>query len=289
MAGRVLLIATCLVGGACAFFWPFSNDKEPTWNGLRVTFNMPWKSNAFAKMPRTVREARDAGWDSLTSTCDPKGQFLGQRFILNGDRAVILLFDVQGYIAGIQTSFNANLSESYPPLQQRGVIFQQETEGQETFFTLTAYFTDPAVICNGGRSEEDFKETGTGTELFLQIGPDPVKHNVSIPYYEKDVEEKHFTKGSCFPLMGLHYWYNISEDMSCDNFQPVFLLYTDGKLDAFGWAMGIGLTSPRYEHPKHDQISKFMKPVPRCLYDYPVLSTMHIYLTSSYWRLCPIF
>ena len=37
--------------------------------------------------------------------------------------------------------------------------------------------------------------------------------------------------------------------MSCDNFFPVFLLYNDGVLNAFGWAFGMNIQADRFEHP----------------------------------------
>jgi hypothetical protein len=52
-----------------------------------------------------------------------------------------------------------------------------------------------------------------------------------------------------FIQIGQHYWYNISEGMSCDDFFPAFLLYNSGKLNAFGWATLGDFESNRYEHP----------------------------------------
>jgi hypothetical protein len=50
---------------------------------------------------------------------------------------------------------------------------------------------------------------------------------------------------------GLHYWYDLSKNMDCDNLYPVFLLYNGGVLNGFGWALGMDLKdySPRIEHP----------------------------------------
>ena len=53
-----------------------------------------------------------------------------------------------------------------------------------------------------------------------------------------------------FNFPGVHYWYNTSQDMSCNDFYPMFLLYNDGVLNAFGWAFGMNLeSSERFEHP----------------------------------------
>ncbi|KAL8618127.1 hypothetical protein ACOMHN_034354 [Nucella lapillus] len=289
MDGKVFLMAVCLVGGVSAW-WPF--DVDPDWDGLRVTFGLNLLKS-FNKIPRTMQDAIDHDWVQLDGNCGNNSQFLGHRYIKDDDRAVITLYDVKGYIAGIQTSFLANVNgQTYPPQKQRGNIFQLESDSttNNDYYTLTAYFVNPDNICHGGRTEKEFQEGGTGSDLYIQMGSDPVNDVMKIPKLQSDVGKTAWSKGQCFPLMGLHYWYNVSEDMSCNDFQPVFLLYTGGKLNAFGWAMGVDLTSPRYEHPPHKVISKFMTPVPKCLYNYPRLSTMHIYLKDSYITsyMCPL-
>ena len=40
-------------------------------------------------------------------------------------------------------------------------------------YLTTAYFVDPNIICNGGRSQEDFDRDGTGNVLLFQNGPTP--------------------------------------------------------------------------------------------------------------------
>ena len=52
-----------------------------------------------------------------------------------------------------------------------------------------------------------------------------------------------------FAPLGQHYWYDISADMNCDDFFPVFLLYNKKQLKGFGWNVGANLTSERFEHP----------------------------------------
>ena len=57
-----------------------------------------------------------------------------------------------------------------------------------------------------------------------------------------------------FLATGQHYWYNISRDMDCENFFPVFLLYNGGRLNGFGWNTQGDLKSSRYEHPTADKL-----------------------------------
>ncbi|KAK7488124.1 hypothetical protein BaRGS_00020566, partial [Batillaria attramentaria] len=82
-------------------------------------------------------------------------------------------------------------------------------------------------------------------------------------------------------IAGNHQWFNVSRTSDCDYAFPVFLLYTEGKLNAFGWAMIFGQTSPRFERPTCQVLKLFFNEVPQCLCDAPARATMHIFLTSD--------
>nr|KAG5714272.1 hypothetical protein BaRGS_018489 [Batillaria attramentaria] len=222
-------------------------------------------------MPRT----EDAALSEASS------KFQGRRYVKDNDHAVILLYDVNGYIAGIQ----CGISKSGLPSGFPGSKFQSSAlQDDGVFLTLTAYFSDPSIICTSGRSDADYQRQGTGRNLYIQTGSDPVANSVRIPHREEELQGTPWTLGRCFLAMGNHYWYNATADMNCEDFFPVFLLFNGGRLNAFGWALGLPQTSSRFEHPTGSALSYFFKEVPQCLYDIPELSTMHVYLTS--W---PIF
>ena len=46
-----------------------------------------------------------------------------------------------------------------------------------------------------------------------------------------------------FYVVGLHYWYNLTEDINCDDIFPVYTIYLDGTLVAIGWAFNEQQTS----------------------------------------------
>lgn len=249
--------------------------KQEKWDGLKVTWGPnPLSSQYFDSVPRTVSEAQKDGWHKI-SDCDKTASWRGQRWIKGNDYAVILLFDVNGFIAGIQTSFADNQSNGFPKAQLRPPFVK---DGDRV--TFSAYFVDPSIICTTGRTAAQFAEQGTGTNLYLQTTADP-EASVMQPHQQTGISATQWTEGKCFPTMGKHYWYNLSENMNCDDFYPAFLLYNSGELTAFGFALGANLNSPRYEHPGSSQYSLFMKTPPKCLYNQGQLSTMHIYLTSS--------
>ncbi|XP_013395235.1 uncharacterized protein LOC106162477 [Lingula anatina] len=148
-------------------------------------------------------------------------------------------------------------------------------------YTITAYFTDPATICSTGRTAEQYSALGTGNALYIQKGTNPVTDSIAMPMSQDDVKNTMWTEGHCFYGMGKHYWYNIRQDMACEEFVPVFLLYNGGKLNAFGWAFQGDYKSSRYEHPGQSSFSWFLKPVPTCLSTAGPLSTLHIYMDST--------
>lgn len=251
----------------------FDYFRPDNWNGLKVKWG-PIPFRYFNSMPRTAAAAVRAGFVSLGG-CDSDPNFRGVRYVKGGDMALVLLYDVNGYIAGIQTMVPHGMDHDYP---SRGLTppFVEKDEG----FFLTAYFVPPAIICSRGRTPQEFSEQGTGSVLLIQNGLNPETDFISAPLMETDVAQTGWVQGKCFYTMGRHYWHGISRGMSCDHFFPVFLLYNEGELNGFGWALGANLRSSRYEHPGRRVYGMVMKDPPRCLYDRGTLSTMHVFLTS---------
>jgi len=269
-----LSLAAVVVATSHAFLID-SLVKQEKWDGLKVTWGAnPFSSSYFVNMPRTVPEATSQGWHKI-SDCDTSAAWRGARYIKGSDYAVILLFDVNGYIAGIQTSFSDNQPSGYPTANLRPPYVK---DGDRV--TISAYFVDPSIICTKGRTDDEFASQGTGTNLYLQKTAKP-EDSTLIPHQEQGMAGTKWTEGKCFVTMGKHYWYDLKDDMDCAEFYPNFILYNSGELTAFGWAINAPLTSSRYEHPTSSVFGMFMKSVPKCLYTADTLSTMHIYLTSS--------
>ncbi|GFN75347.1 hypothetical protein PoB_000185300 [Plakobranchus ocellatus] len=201
----------------------------------------PLSSSYFVTQPRTTAEAISQGFTKI-SDCDVNAKWRGARYVKDGDYALTLLFDVNGFIAGIQTSVPKTPGK-YPkaPLQPPFV-----DDGDR--WVVSAYFTEPSKICTTGRSATEFSQHGTGTDLYLQNSTKP-EDSFMVPHKESGIGATKWTEGRCFYTMGKHYWYNLSLGMSCDAMFPVFLLYNGGELNAFGWAMVENLASKHFEHP----------------------------------------
>ncbi|KAK3599387.1 hypothetical protein CHS0354_036398 [Potamilus streckersoni] len=256
--------------------------KQTKWDNLRVTWGMnPFNPYNYASMPRTEVDAKSEGF-VMKSDCNARTNFVGKRYWKSNDPSVMLLYDVNGFIAGIQIGIAKDLKtgsgEKYPFQKQINAPFVDDGD----LYLVTAYFTNPATICTSGRSQSDFNTHGTGEHLYIQNGTHPTDV-ITVPTHETEVAATRWTKGKCFPSMGVHYWYNLRADMPCNEFFPVFLLYNEGELNAFGWALGTNIAgTQRLEHPPQSSYSKFMETVPTCLYQQGTLTTLHIYMTTHY-------
>ena len=93
---------SCLVLALVGLYLVEANDN---WNNLKVTWGInPFGANNFVAMPRTVGDAVSKGWVK-EKDCT---QINGNRYLLNGDRAVMLLFNEAGNIAGISSGVPKN-------------------------------------------------------------------------------------------------------------------------------------------------------------------------------------
>uniref|UniRef100_A0A0B7AVX3 Uncharacterized protein n=1 Tax=Arion vulgaris TaxID=1028688 RepID=A0A0B7AVX3_9EUPU len=250
----------------------FNSYKSPAWNNLKVKWNFT-PFNGFFTMPRTVADAVSNNFVKV-SDCDVNAPWRGARYIKNGDYALTLLYDINGYVAGIQTGIPKKLANGFPFPSLRPPFV---SDGDR--WALTAYFTDPGTICTTGRSEAQFNEEGTGTNLYFQNSTTP-EASFKIPQNEADMAATQWTEGKCFVTMGKHWWYNLSVDMKKESMFPAFLLFNGGKLNGFGWAMTTPLPSEIYEHPPLSSYKLFMKEVPKFLAEVETISTLHIFLTK---------
>ncbi|CAH1256151.1 Hypp1602 [Branchiostoma lanceolatum] len=247
----------------------FGGEK---WDDLKVTWGVN-PLNSYHSMPRTVKDADAAGW-KLEKSC---GEVNGDRYILEDDPAVLLVFNAEGNIGGIATKVPKGLDF---PAGESAKYFQDE--GDE-YYTMTVYFQDPKTVCTGARRS---KRLATGDALVISQD----KVYMTVPLDESDMEfNKEWTKGGCFYTMGRHYWLSgaggVKEDTKADELAPIFLLYNEGQLNGFGFVLNANLESPRYEHPPKEALGVFFaNGTPKFLSEAAKssgLTTMHVYLDST--------
>ncbi|XP_074660405.1 uncharacterized protein LOC141912883 [Tubulanus polymorphus] len=271
-----LIICLATAGCSALFFGP-----KPEWDALKVRWGIN-PLTSFKNQPRTIDDAKSEGYTATDGdACKSDGAYRGVRYIMNDDPALMLLFDRNGFIAGIQSALPKDKSLNFPTpqLKFKGMLHEESNKYTETF-----YFTHPDKICSEGRTQAEFDRDGTGRSLFLQSGPNPSTDLIQIPNSQADMDKTKWTQTKCFYTMGMHYWYNLTADMNCDNILPAFAIYNKGRLNAFGFAFGTYVESSRYEHPPQRVFERFLKPVPQCLYEQATrnggLTTMHVFLSS---------
>ena len=131
-----------------------------SWPALKTTFGSFWDQ------PRTSWEAESAGWVLLGSCSD---KFLGARYGHPDDGSIILIFDDAGFIAGTQSVVPVEKVDSSLVDFTRMSAYQLDTWFDVPAYLSTVYLTDTEIICNGGRTQEQFDSQGTGDRLIVQV------------------------------------------------------------------------------------------------------------------------
>ncbi|CAF1175274.1 unnamed protein product [Rotaria sordida] len=279
----ILVVLVC-IGELHGLLFGGSN-KGPAWDTFRMTWGPnPLSSQYFVKQPLTLNEALNNGFIEIPGQCN--GLFLGQRLVKKDDPAVILIYDKQGTIAGMQLAVpDVFISDTHYKFSTQKMFNRDQVLGIDAHL-LTAYFVNPLTICSTGRDPSSLKHEGTGTGLWLQNGTDPIRDSIQIPLFESDLSPTKWDKGLCFPSMGKHYWYDNRADMNCDEIFPSFLLYNKGKLTGFGWTLiGKFEYTKRTEFPPLATVLAFRDPVPTCLkqkyQETGGFTTMHLYFNAD--------
>ena len=255
---------------ASIFLFTITNGDAISWDHLSAKFMK------FSKLPMQENEAIESRWKLLADNCQNKSPhgFLGKRYMLRDEHATILIYDVNGQIAGFQMSYKTSLKNGhYGKYASMRVI-----DGD--YYYLTAYFTDPANVCN-----QDLRrpEGYVGDQLVFMTGKGKY---MTVPKHETALKGTEWKLGKCFTGMGTHYWYDISNNMPCDDMFPAFILYNkSGELVAWGFVSDVDIPGSRVEHPPGWLIGWFFrkKTEPKCLRKLAHRSTQHVYLTKVGW------
>jgi len=258
-----------------------------TWPNLRVTFGLNPFGNAFYAYPITAGEAAGAGWEKISSCGD--GTWMGDRYADPADPSLILLYDVNGYIAGSQNGLLASdVDDNLFPFGSSEAYQSGDFYGAPAYFS-TAYFVDPSIICEGGRSEAEFNSQGVGDRLLFQSSNGYVEAPLTQSAADGTAEwYDHY----CFIGMGDHYMqFNYEPTQDCTEVFPVQLLYDGGVLNGFVWQHIANLPGDKWEHPDSTAVGAIIDRPPTCISDlleYPGLSTMHHYFYHNPWfTICP--
>jgi charged multivesicular body protein 7 len=262
------------------------------WTDLRVQYDINPVGH-FRRKPKLEREAVELGWRPVTPTgdCSNGGQYNGFRYIEPEEDSLVLIFDVNGVIAGMQMllAHSAILSENNTFQYSDVPHFNNATfEGAE-YFVLTAYFVNPSIICTSGRNESDLITVGTGEGVWVQEGPTPTTF-LEIPMLREEALLTGWSDNNCLGGMGTHSWYRMEDyaTTNCTVQTPVFGMWNrQMELQGFGFS-AVGLTAKsNFENPPTAAVRLITgAPAPECLFemsDLVGLTTMHVYFIDNPW------
>jgi hypothetical protein len=240
---RTILLACCLVAFSRACYsLPVnqSNDEmavinqiddgvKSDWDDLKIGWSANiFDDNTFVRMPRTEDEAIDQGW---TKERNCSSELPGIRYMLNGDRAVMLLYDVRGNIVGMSAGIPKGLA--YIPTGNTRRLFKDEGD----FYSISAYFTDPDTVCSDTKAVTRI----TGDRLIFKSSV----LKISVPLEQGNLTSI-WTPGQCFNSMGMHYWYDINGQVNKNTLQtdflPICVLYNQGRLAVSAYFLSCLLT-----------------------------------------------
>ena len=252
----------------------------------------------FIDHPRTIDEAKKASWFHVDDTKDCKdaagGKFVGFRYAppKSEPTEITLIYDVNGYIAGMQSVVpkDKTFNDKYFEFSTCKLYNQDVINGVEVYVT-TAYFVDPTVICEVGRTQKEFDRDGTGDALFFQNGPTP-KNFEAAPLSAQEAKGTDWFRHKCVENMGEH-WLKMGYGgtQACDEGFPVFLLFEmggDRSLVGFVWSHVAWFTNFRNEHCRSFGLSYIFEKVPQCVYDLskdPGMTSLHVYF-KDYKQSC---
>ncbi|XP_063367155.1 uncharacterized protein LOC134655649 [Cydia amplana] len=265
------------------------------YDGLRVKFG--WSDaladmEYFFKIPRTSKDAETEGW---RRTERPPGPLPELRMYCPQGRAVCPLFDAGGFVAGLQISLPVDEYESLAMKPEKKLVKWRapalEGEPSRDYWTLTQYFV----------SEESLK-AGAGPQVengaTLQDGGVWVTgldgRLMRIPSTEAELNSTAFKKQNCIPNMGTHYYYNMTQEMKCEDTLPWFALVSQGDLIGTGFQIFGRVGRQKYRDwferpPGARQGAELTIPfAPPCLYEwvssYGIVS-LHIYYVDKPWTI----
>lgn len=240
----------------------------------------------FKEQPRTQAEAEAQGYMLMDSGCTDR--FLGHRYAHQDDDSIILIFDDAGFIAGSQSVIRQEIVDTDIVHIENMPAYQEDAWFGIPVYVTTMYFVDPAIICDGGRTQEEFDTQGTGNQLNIQVGPNSLEV-VSLPMSKSAaIDDPTWYDHLCFNGMGDHWLqFDYSPDQDCQSILPLQLLYDDnlgGILNGFVWMHIANPQGPQWEHPDELAVSMIVDKPPTCVMDninYPGLSTMHHFFMEN--------
>ncbi|XP_028176480.1 uncharacterized protein LOC114364499 isoform X3 [Ostrinia furnacalis] len=265
------------------------------YTGLRAKFG--WSdaladTDYFFKIPRTINEAESSGWKRIER---PPGPLPELRMYCPPGRAVCPLFDTAGFVAGLQIALPVDDYESLAIKPEKKFVKWNapavEGEPAKQYWTLTQFYVSQDSLKAGSGPQVENGETLQDGGVWV-TGLDGKL--LKIPISEAELNTTAYKRQNCVPNMGTHYYYNMTEQMKCEDLLPWFALTTNGELLGTGFMMFGKLATQKPRHwfeipPSRSEVAEITIPyAPKCLEEwgtsYGILS-LHIYYIDDPWNI----
>jgi len=265
-------------------------------DGLWRTFNLALVGLAPA-LPLTSREAEAAGWQKMSSECDPN---VGFRYAQNAatpqkNTPLSIYYTAAGQVSGLATNiYGAGAAPSN--LVELG--YWIPVSGSQNEWMISVSFRAANLMCDAGTTAPEV----LGDRLVVNQG----SLNYSLPLTAADAYCSEWASGSCMVTMGEHWFYDVSTapqlSWQQQNLLPIVTMFYPPNMN--GTISTIFFTTP-VKQPGADYVlykpgdweTPALTPSEMCLnfcddscswdgVDY--WSTMHIYLNSQWSYIgCP--
>ncbi|XP_014288292.3 uncharacterized protein [Halyomorpha halys] len=209
------------------------------------------------------------------------------------DPRVCWYYDMNGVVAGVQITYlEQDVADINPVPYNYSAVggFVPTNLMNQPGYGFRAYFTNPSTLTSAGR--QILNETVEGLWVYLNGDLVQVQRNEPSP---DQTYISGFNRQNCFPRMGQHYFYRMSNDIPCNQLLPFYPLYQGGGLVGFGIAdFGKGSDGPQrvwYERPPLAGVQAILENRPACLDTWVQmygLYSLHVYFVDHPWEIsCP--
>ncbi|XP_075982768.1 uncharacterized protein LOC142981004 [Anticarsia gemmatalis] len=281
------LAVLCLVAAPAFGLWEkgfkvrYDNDPEAI------------GTTSYMDMPITRSEASDKGWEVVTPPELPSGYDKLVLLCLEKDYSLCLLYDDNGYIAGLQLAMI--------PEKLAGAVFDwavsgfipwtvSDDDGTVEYQAIHQFYVSAETLA----SDSSVRLAARDDTVLLQDqlyvkGFNGDLYNISTNIDELSASSD-FVKLTCIPGMGNHYYHKMSSpECRADTILVWFGLEYEDQLVGVGFMLPGNYTTDAgklapFEHPDRATVKLLSPAGPACMWDYgdnPGMTTMHTYFVKD--------
>ncbi|KAJ8713858.1 hypothetical protein PYW08_007478 [Mythimna loreyi] len=261
---------------ACATPFFFDSEPKPRNEKLSYKFDIV---NGFYSLPVTLEAAKKEGYELVQGPTHPGYSQLNGMWVKKDQECLLigLYYDENERVAAVQVNQIEDKVFSYFDVIKQG--FKKWTYNSVDYLYITIYLVGE----DGQNHSDSYSSTKVLRDPYLRVASfDGSLDKIATNSREIDSV---WTKQACIMMMGRHYYYKMTPDLSCDEpFHPWFPLYDESTTQMIGVGlMFLGQSQCNLEKPDVNVVKMIVPTAPQCLYDLVEkygASTLHIYFVD---------